>query len=96
MPEGKPAAVLFTDSYKQGNSVLNRLVHLQETLGPVLGGRVYSRQVGWGRWLATLAPEDTLLFPTTHDRAGQERYRWEDQPDGTRYGYLVEDQPDAG
>jgi hypothetical protein len=96
-----PDAILFPDSLKRGKSSLDRTAYVQRTLGPVLGGkdhtslgpqhggRVYSRDVGGGMYLATLSPEDTLLFPTDHDYARQPRYRWEDQADGTRHGFLI-------
>jgi hypothetical protein len=97
----KPDAVLFPDTFKKGKSSLDRTTHVQRELGPRLGGsdhtslgaahggRVYSRDVGGGMFLATLSPEDTLLFPSGHDHARRPRYRWEDQPDGTKHGFLL-------
>lgn len=95
MADGKPDAVWYEEGYKRGDTAPARLGHVQETLGPILGGRVYSRQVGGGRWLATLSPQDTLLYPKLHARAGQERYRWEDQPDGTKHGFLEVESDDG-
>ena len=97
----KPDAILFPDTLKRGKSSLDRTTHVQRTLGPILGGnqhtslgaahggRVYSRDVGGGFYLATLSADDTLLFPSGHDYARTPRYRWEDQPDGTKHGFLL-------
>lgn len=97
----KPDAVLYHTSLKQGRSSVDRARHIQMLVGPILGGtkvtqlgaryggRVHSSEVGDGWYLATLDPDDSLLFPTTHDYARQPRYRWEDQPDGTRHGWLL-------
>jgi hypothetical protein len=32
---------------------------------------------------------DTILFPKDHERDGQPRYRWELQPDGAEFGFLI-------
>lgn len=103
-----PDAILFPETLKRGKSSLDRTTHVQKTLGPILGGkeittlgaqhggRVYSRDVGGGMYLATLSPSDTLLFPSDHDYARQPRYRWEDQPDGTKHGFLITpDEPEV-
>lgn len=96
-----PDAILFPGSLKKGKSSLDRTTYVQKILGPILGGkeitslgaqfggRVYSRDVGGEMFLATLAAEDTLLFPTDHEYARQPRYRWEDQADGTKHGFLI-------
>jgi hypothetical protein len=101
MPDAKPDAVLFPAALKRGATSAARLQHIQTTLGPRLGGdrhtelgpdhggRIHSRDVGGGWYLATLDPADTLNFPHDHDRAGMPRYRWEEQPDGTRHGWLI-------
>lgn len=31
--------------------------------------------------------DDTILFPTSHPRAGEVRHDWRDGPDGIKYGY---------
>ena len=35
----------------------------------------------------TRDPLDTILFPTSHPRSGQPRYRWEKRPGGIEVGY---------
>ncbi|WP_422932037.1 hypothetical protein [Singulisphaera sp. PoT] len=104
----RPDAILFHSSFKKGDRSIDRTTHVQRQLGPRLGGdqhtclgpkfggRVYSRDVGGGWYLATLNPDDTLNFPIDHDFAMRPRYRWEDQPDGTRHGFLMsEDEVDG-
>lgn len=98
---GNPDAILYRAQHKVGSSSIRRATHVQQTFGPLLGGsahtslgpahggRVYSRSVGGGWWMASLAHDDTLLFATDHDHARMPRYRWEDQPDGTRHGWLL-------
>lgn len=97
----RPDAVLWHESAKRGSSSAERVRHTQRMVGPVLGGtnytalgpgfggRVHSSDVGGGWYLSTLDPDDSLLFPTTHEFARQPRYRWVDQPDGTRHGWLL-------
>lgn len=104
---GKPDAILFHSSHKEGTTIRQRIVNVQKAFGPVLGGdqftelgpqfggRVYSREVGGQWYLATLHHGDTLLYPNDHDKAKQPRYDWEVQPDGTRHGYL-KDRPAGG
>lgn len=99
--QAAPDAVLYHESMKRGATSAQRLQAIQKVLGPRLGGsnvtslgpqfggRVYSRDVGGGWYLATLSAGDTLLFPTDHDYARMPRYRWEDQPDGTKHGWLL-------
>ena len=54
------------------------------------------RQPG-GRLFVTLDPLDTLKYPNGHDRAGEERYTWEEIPGsgGVFLGYLKEPKQEA-
>lgn len=45
-----------------------------------------------GEFFATRDPSDTLNYPLGHSREGRPRYRWEDQGNGLKYGYLLETQ----
>jgi len=56
------------------------------------GTRLWSRS--HGSWhFASPSPDDTLLFPTTHAKAGQDRYTWRPHPTaaGVSIGTLVAD-----
>jgi|GEM_PF-6091434 len=102
MNHAKPDAILYSEQLKTGGNIRERVRNIQTqlgprlggdqftTLGPNAGGRVYSRDVGGGWYLATLRPDDTLNYPNDHELAKQPRYKWEEQPDGTRHGYLLE------
>lgn len=39
---------------------------------------------------AARSPHDTLLFPNGHPKEKEPRYKWVEQEDGSRFGYLVE------
>lgn len=43
-----------------------------------------------GEFFATRDPADTLNYPLGHPKEGKPRYRWEDQGNGVKYGYLLE------
>ncbi len=53
------------------------------------GERAYIRLQGNGKLFVTKSIFDTILFAKDHGRDGQPRYRWEVQPDGAEFGYLV-------
>lgn len=40
--------------------------------------------------------DDTLQFPRAHPHAGNPRYRWETQADGTQFGFKVQGADDVG
>jgi len=54
------------------------------------GERAWIRQQGADWLFITKNPRDTIFFPNDHPRSGQNRYAWLNQPDGSRFGYLVE------
>ena len=95
----RPDAVIFPDSWKTGNHPIERLNSLADHAESRLqtdraaGERAHIRHArAGGMRFCTHSPFDTLLFPKDHPRAGQERYRWERQPDGAELGYLVDDE----
>jgi hypothetical protein len=63
---------------------------------PLLGLDRSAGQKAWirvqpgGRLFVTASPSDTLFHPSGHPRAGHARYRWERQPDGSEFGYLID------
>jgi hypothetical protein len=58
----------------------------------ILGARAHLRLQAGEVLYITRSPlaADSILFPTGHDREGQPRHRWERQPDGSTWGWLVE------
>ena len=87
----KPDALLYGPDFKgSGPTVSTRIHAALDRLEPMLGGQVYIRDVGGGNYLATRSHSDTLAFPSGHPRAGEPRYVWESQPNGLRFGRLVE------
>lgn len=56
------------------------------------GTKLYVRNQGSWSFVSP-SPEDTLLFPTDHAKAGQERYTWAPHPTakGVSIGTLVAD-----
>lgn len=99
--QANPDAILYPGNAKRGRTQVDRATWVQKVLGPRLGGkdftslgpehggRVYSRDVGDGWFLATLNPDDTMFFAISHEYARHDRYRWEDQEDGTRNGFML-------
>lgn len=82
-PVRKPDAILYPQTYKQGATMVDRLKSVQEKLGPVLGGKVTHNfsVVGRGYMAITGSPEGVSYSS----------FDWEDQPDGTSYGYRKKD-----
>lgn len=76
------------------------ILHAEKALGTDYAGgqRAYARLEGGAgspqgsHFFVTNHPHDTLYFPTAHPRAGQPRYRWEQQEDGSVFGFLVDDE----
>jgi hypothetical protein len=78
-----------------GEGTRLRMRGVQDKLAPVLGGQAWHTDVGGGWHMATLEPHPTFLLPQDHPtRPKQPKYEWVDQPDGTRHGYLLPDEPD--
>jgi hypothetical protein len=73
-----------------------RVASIAEIAEPLLrvdrtsGERAWIRQQGSDWLFITKDTRDTIYFPTGHSQSGQSRYTWLNQPDGSRFGYLVE------
>ena len=91
-----PDAVMAPVSWKVGSNSLERGIELAKRAEAALGlegaQRAYVRLATGSHHFCTASPEDTIYFPTVHARAGRDRYRWEEQPDGSRFGYYVDDE----
>ena len=53
------------------------------------GERAYIRLQGNGKLFVSKSIIDTITLSEGPPREGQPRYRWELQPDGAEFGYLV-------
>jgi hypothetical protein len=91
-----PDALMLSEGRKQGSRMVDRVASIADIAEPLLavdrtrGERAYIRLQGNGKLFVTKSMFDTILFPKDHERDGKPRYRWEKQPDGSEYGYLVE------
>ena len=91
-----PDALLIPESTRSGGRIADRVGSICAVAEPLLGidratgGRAWIRKQRGGQLFITASPDDTLFFACDHARAGQSRYRWELQPDGSRWGWLVE------
>jgi len=77
----------------------DRVTSIAEIAEPLLGvprGKAFIRNQGNDWLFISGSSSDTIYFPTTHQRSGQNRYAWINQPDGSRFGYLVEGALDVG
>lgn len=96
-----PDALLLPESWKTGQSQLDRIDSILAIAEPLLGvdraagQRAYIRRQPGGRLFVTADPADTLRFPLGHPREGNPRYRWAPRPDGSEHGFLVEEARDA-
>jgi hypothetical protein len=90
-----PDALLLPEAWKTGQTQLERIDSILAIAEPLLnvdrgaGQRAYIRRQPGGRLFVTADAADTLRFPLDHPRAGQPRYRWVAQPDGSEHGFLV-------
>ncbi len=81
---------------KSGKRLVDRVASITDIAEPLLGidrstgERAWIRQQPHGRLFITRDPTDTIFFPRDHERSGQPRYRWEKQPDGSEWGYLID------
>ncbi len=80
---------------KQGARMVDRVASIADIAEPLLGidrargERAYIRLQPNGKLFITPSVLDTILFPRDDRRDGQPRYRWELQPDGVEFGYLI-------
>lgn len=86
----KPDAVLIPAFLAPRGEVTDQAKALYEQAKTILGvEKPIARDQGEHK-LYTLTLADTLLFPTSHRRHPESRYRWETQENGIRYGYYVD------
>jgi hypothetical protein len=92
----RPDAVFLPATVKPGGKIGTRVVAVSKIAEALLeadydsGERVFIRKQPHGRLFVTRDPNDTIFFPTGHDRSGTPRYRWERREGGVDVGYLVE------
>jgi hypothetical protein len=89
-------AVLVPMAFRKGTTSVARLQSVFDASAGALGMPQgppwpHVRECGGGNYLVTRSPDDSLLFPTWHSRAGEPRYDWEDQPNGVKLGRLKAD-----
>jgi hypothetical protein len=90
-----PDALMLPADRKTGARMVDRVASIADIAEPLLnvdrasGERAYIRLQGNGKLFISKSIFDTLFFPKNHPRDGQPRYRWELQPDGMEFGYLV-------
>lgn len=90
----RPDALLLVDGGKWGQGRA-KTAAVCDYAEPILGGRVHFGKFPPRHLFVTRSPHDSYLMPMWHEHAGRERYRWEDEGDGVRYGYLVDGAPTA-
>jgi hypothetical protein len=96
--DGKPDALMLPEDRKSGSRMVDRVTSIADIAEPLLevdrarGERAYIRLQGNGKLFVSKSIFDTIFFPKDHQRDGQPRYRWDLQPDGAEFGYLVSDQ----
>jgi hypothetical protein len=101
-PDRTPDALFLPETLKRGGRMIDRVASIADIAEPLLGvdrtrgERAYIRLQGNGKLFITKSVTDTIYFPKGHVREGQPRYRWELQPDGAEFGYLVEGATNAG
>jgi hypothetical protein len=90
-----PDALMLSEDRKCGSRMVDRVASIADIAEPLLevdrarGERAYIRLQGNGKLFVSKSIVDTILFPKDHLRDGQPRYRWELQPDGAEFGYLI-------
>jgi len=81
-----PDAILAPLAFAGSGDAATRLARLQAEFSSLLQvPRVFVRHQGTSHFI-TGSPDDTLLFPQSHERSGQSRYQWFDRGDGVSYG----------
>jgi hypothetical protein len=94
-PKCVPDALMLPEDRKRGSRMIDRVASIADVAEPLLqvnrarGERAYIRLQGNGKLFISRSIVDTILFPKGHEREGQPRYRWDLQPDGSEFGYLV-------
>jgi hypothetical protein len=92
-----PDGVRFPKKLVTGRTAFERVDSACTIAERLLGaprGTTHVRRLKEGRrevMYATRSPEDTLNYPLEHPLKNRPRYRWEPQPDGVEFGYLLPD-----
>jgi hypothetical protein len=92
----RPDALMMPQENKSGARMVDRVTSIADIAEPLLeldrsrGERAYIRLQGAGELFISASVLDSILFPKDHARDGQPRYRWEMQPNGIRFGFLVD------
>jgi hypothetical protein len=90
-----PDALMLPQDRKQGARMVDRVASIADIAEPLLGidrnrgERAHIRLQPNAKLFITANVHDTIFFPRDDRRDGQPRYRWELQPDGAEFGYLV-------
>jgi hypothetical protein len=90
-----PDALMLPEGHKRGRRMVERVASIADIAEPLLqvdrtrGERAYIRLQGNGKLFVSKSIFDTILFPRDHHRDSQPRYRWELQPDGAEFGFLI-------
>jgi hypothetical protein len=95
----RPDALMISSGQKRGARLVERVASILEIAEPLLGvdraagERAWIRQQPHGQLFITRDFADTICYPRDHTLSGQPRYRWETQPDGSEWGYLLAHNP---
>jgi hypothetical protein len=88
-PEAKPDAAIIDHSFAKGATHAARINFVCDRFEPLLGGKVYFRDIGGGRFLVNRSPHERLLFDQDHPTlGGTPRYDWRDGEGGIKLGTL--------
>lgn len=91
-----PDAVFLPTGCNRGDNSLARALTVCDladaalAVDASLGEKAYCRIQHTGEFFATKDLSDTIVFPKNHPHEGHPRYNWVGQPNGSRFGYLVE------
>jgi hypothetical protein len=91
-----PDALMLDARLKTGARMVDRALSIVAIAKPLLGvdpksgQHVFIRIQPHNRLFVTRDPDDTILFPVGHPRAGQPRYKWSTHTPQIEIGYLVE------
>jgi hypothetical protein len=91
-----PDALMLDARLKTGARMVDRVHSIGVIARPLLGvdpkggAKVFIRIQPHNRLFVTRDPDDTILFPIGHPRAGQARYKWSTHTPQIEIGYLNE------
>ncbi|MHB8359799.1 MAG: hypothetical protein ACYDCP_09940 [Thermoplasmataceae archaeon] len=91
-----PDALIMPEHLKSGARMSGRVQSITRIAEPLLavnrdaGERAHIRILKGKKLFVTKSPYCSLYFPIWHDREGEPRYTWVTQPDGIKFGFLVD------